>query len=225
MNSRINNKFNKSIILIIITIIITIIFIILVLKTLSYARLIIPQLFNDSNSTDYTDRFTAKYITEPVPLSEDSEVIKVLEKAEGLNAQELYELAREMQRREKYKEAYHLYSLMAEKDSDKTLAYAEMAYSYISVLNFEKATEIAEEALTMINELTPLEEQYFAYFTAATIYYYREVCWGFVDSHRTIELLEKTLSIQVNNPEYKEYCEVRNLQMHVFLAELKQSSD
>jgi tetratricopeptide (TPR) repeat protein len=181
------------------------------LQIIFYARLMIPQLMNDG--IDYT--------TEPAILSQDSEVVRLLESSKGLNSNELYELGDQMYKQKKYKEAYNIHKLAGEKEKNNaTLTYAAMANCYGFVMNFEEAVKIAEKSLSMINDSTRAENRYYAYYTAAIMYYYREIHSGFPDSDRTIELLKTAVMIQVDDPKYKEYCEVRNLQMYDFLVDM-----
>jgi tetratricopeptide (TPR) repeat protein len=188
-----------------------IISILIVLQIIFYARLMIPQLMNDG--IDYT--------TEPANLSQDTEVVRLLENSNGLNVKELHKLGDQMYEQKKYKEAYNIYKLAGEKDKNQaTLMYAEMANCYGFVMNFEETVKLAEKSLSMINDSTRAENRYYAYYTAAIMYYYREIHGGFPDSDRTIELLKTAVTIQVDDPKYKEYCEIRNLQMYAFLVDM-----
>jgi tetratricopeptide (TPR) repeat protein len=72
----------------------------------------------------------------------------------------------------------------------------------------------------MINDSTRAENQYYAYYTAAIMYYYRESRRGVTDPDRTMELLKKAVMIQVDDPRYKEYCETRNWQMYEYLIDM-----
>jgi tetratricopeptide (TPR) repeat protein len=171
----------------------------------------IPQLMNDG--IDYT--------TEPATLSPDSEVVRLLENSKGLNVKELHKLGDEMYKQKKYKEAYNLYKLVVEKDKNQAvLMYTEMANCYGFVLNFEEAVKLAEKSLSMINDSTRAENLYYAYYTAAIMYYYRESHSGVTDPDRTMELLKKAVTVQVNDPKYKEYCETRNWQMYEYLVDM-----
>ena len=181
------------------------------LQIIFYARLMIPQLMSDG--IDYT--------TEPATISPDSEVVRLLEKSNGLNVKELHNLGDKMYEQKKYKEAYNLYKLVVEKDKNQAvLMYTEMANCYGFVLNFEEAVKLAEKSLSMINDSTRAENQYYAYYTAAIMYYYRESRWGVTDPDRTMELLKKAVTIQVDDPKYKEYCETRNWQMYEYLVNM-----
>jgi tetratricopeptide (TPR) repeat protein len=181
------------------------------LQIIFYARLMIPQLMNDG--IDYT--------TEPATLSQDSEVVRLLENSKGLNVKELHKLGDEMYEQKKYKEAYNIYKLAGEKDKNQaTLMYTEMANCYGFVLNYEEAVKLAEKSLSMINNSTRAENQYYAYYTAAIMYFYREIHWGVTDPDRTLELLKTAVTIQVDDPKYKEYCETRNWQMYEYLVNM-----
>ena len=181
------------------------------LQIIFYARLMIPQLMNDG--IDYT--------TEPATLSPDSEVVRLLENSKGLNVKELHNLGDKMYEQKKYKEAYNLYKLVVEKDKNQAvLMYTEMANCYGFVMNFEEAVKLAEKSLSMINDSTRAENRYYAYYTAAIMYYYRESRWGVTDPDRTMKLLKTAVTIQVDDPKYKEYCETRNWQMYEYLIDM-----
>lgn len=192
--------------------------ILIVVKSISYFSIILPQL-SQTKENQYK-----------VPeLCSDREVKRILEMNKGKDLVELYKIGNDLFQQKKYKEAYNIYKLGTQSNTDLDFpldlaGYAsldvEMGECYRKILNNKQACHLADLAIDKMPIEADEFDIYYVYYTAAISYYDKEAFEGFTDSKKTIELLQKVLTLETKDVDRQQFYHDSRKQIYLWMIRL-----